>query len=50
MRLAVLKKETEITDFWNDQNKAQSTLQEIKKLEKWVEEFNSEMNNNSEFD
>ncbi|MCB0746472.1 MAG: peptide chain release factor 2 [Ignavibacteriae bacterium] len=34
-----LKKETEDNGFWNDQTKAQGILQEIKKLENWVSEF-----------
>ncbi|MCB9211293.1 MAG: peptide chain release factor 2 [Ignavibacteriales bacterium] len=34
-----LKKETEVNGFWNDQTKAQGILQEIKKLENWVSEF-----------
>ena len=34
-----LKQKTEDSDFWNDQSTAQNILQEIKKLEKWVEDY-----------
>ncbi|MCB0732078.1 MAG: peptide chain release factor 2 [Ignavibacteriae bacterium] len=47
-----LKKKTEVDGFWNDQKNAQSILQEIKKLEDWVDQFNdvkSKFNNLDEF-
>jgi peptide chain release factor 2 len=38
-KIYLLNKETEIEGFWNDQIKAQSILQEIKKLEIWSSHF-----------
>ncbi|MBK8947144.1 MAG: peptide chain release factor 2 [Ignavibacteriae bacterium] len=38
-KISELKKETEKDGFWNDQKSAQNVLQEIKKIEIWVEQF-----------
>lgn len=38
-RIKALKNETEIDGFWNDQKRAQNILQEIKKHENWVVDF-----------
>ncbi len=51
-RIDELKKISEAPDFWNDQQKAQSTLQEIKSLENWVnlwEDLNSRYTNLRDF-
>ncbi|MBU1679178.1 MAG: peptide chain release factor 2 [Bacteroidetes bacterium] len=40
-KIAKLKSETEADGFWNDQRKAQEILQEIKKLEIWVNLYNN---------
>ncbi|MBK7979960.1 MAG: peptide chain release factor 2 [Ignavibacteriae bacterium] len=38
-KITNLKNESEKDGFWNDQKKAQTVLQEIKKLEFWVDQF-----------
>lgn len=38
-KIKKLKSESEKEEFWSDQKNAQSVLQEIKRLEIWVEEF-----------
>ena len=40
-KVSQLKKETEKDGFWNDQKNAQSILQEIKKLEIWIDQFDT---------
>jgi len=51
-KISELKKLSEAPDFWNDQQKAQSVLQEIKSLENWVnlwEDLNSRYTNLRDF-
>lgn len=51
-KIKELKLKTENAEFWNDQSSAQNILQEIKKLEKWVDDYqkiNNEQINLHEF-